>query len=93
VGFFTAAPTITFNLSDMQGYNRVIIKTRGNDNCDTVLMVRDSHGNWYHDDDSGSDLLSKIILRNMDQVTGRVDVWVGTYGSAQCNVTLQIATR
>ncbi|QXT41493.1 hypothetical protein [Gymnodinialimonas ceratoperidinii] len=92
VGYFTAAPSFTFNLSGLQGYERVEIETLGRGNCDTVLLVRDSHGNWYHDDDSGSGRRSKINLTDMTLATGRVDVWVGMYGDDSCNVTLEMET-
>lgn len=93
-GYFDAEPTFTFNLSGLSGYDRLEIETRknGRSNCDTVLMVRDSFGNWYFDDDSGSNTFSEINISPTSLAEGRVDVWVGTYGSSSCTVTLEMET-
>lgn len=92
VGYFDARPTMSFNLSDLDGYNRVEIETRGSGGCDTVLMVRDAQGNWYHNDDGGSGTYSRVNISPVALATGRVDVWVGTYGADQCNTTLEMET-
>ncbi len=92
VGFVNSAPAYSFNVSSMQGYNRLEIETRGS-NCDTVLLVRDPSGNWYSDDNSGDGWLNaEVNVPNNPVLSGRVDIWVGTKTGANCNVTLEVET-
>ena len=47
---------------------------------DTTLVVNGPDGNWYCDDDSGISL--NPLLHFGSPMSGRYDIWVGTYGSA-----------
>lgn len=47
---------------------------------DTTLVVNGPDGNWYCDDDGGEGL--NPLLHFGSPMTGRYDIWVGTYGSA-----------
>ena len=48
--------------------------------ADTTLMVNAPNGRWYCDDDSGSGLNPAIRFDN--PLSGRYEVWVGTFGSS-----------
>jgi hypothetical protein len=95
-GYFSANPTFTLNLSGMNDMEELEIETNGT-SCDTVLLIRDSAGNWYFDDDGGPNLESKIKFEeddfNMAQFNGVVDVLVGTYGGNQCSFEMEIDTE
>ncbi|MGY6660969.1 MAG: peptidase [Glycocaulis sp.] len=47
---------------------------------DTTLVVNGPDGNWYCDDDGGEGL--NPLLHFGSPMSGRYDIWVGTYGSA-----------
>jgi len=95
VGYYTAEPTFSFNITGMQSYNRLEIEAWSSRNgnggrCDTTLMVRDSNGTWYFDDDSRGRLQPKLSIYDLSGLNGRVDVWIGTFGAAGCDVTLEM---
>jgi len=46
---------------------------------DTTLVINAPDGNWYCDDDSGGNLNPAIRFNR--PMSGRYEVWVGTYGS------------
>lgn len=46
---------------------------------DTTLVINAPDGRWYCDDDSGGNL--NPMLRFANPMSGRYEVWVGTYGS------------
>ena len=89
-GYISTQPNYSLTVSDMGGYNRLEIETYGN--CDTVLLIRDPSGNWIYDDDSGRSTNAEVNVWNNPVLSGTVDIWVGTYGAADCEVTLEIET-
>lgn len=46
---------------------------------DTTLVINAPDGNWYCDDDSGGNL--NPALRFARPMSGRYEIWVGTFGS------------
>ena len=78
----------TLNLTDNnQGYD-LEFRTEGA-GCDTVLLVNDAFGQWSFNDDDGG-LTSRLRLNNASP--GQYDIWVGTFGSANCQSTLVLET-
>ena len=49
--------------------------------ADTTLVVNAPDGNWYCDDDGGNEGLNPAIRFNRP-MSGRYEIWVGTYGNA-----------
>lgn len=87
-GYVDTQPNISLTVSQMSGYNRLEIETYGS--CDTVLLARDPSGNWYFDDDSGRNYNAELNIPNNPVLSGRVDIWVGTFAGNNCSVTLEI---
>lgn len=58
---------------------------------DTTLVVNGPDGNWYCDDDGGEGL--NPLLHFGSPMSGRYDVWVGTYGSASNHDALLFITE
>ena len=57
---------------------------------DTTLVVNAPDGRWYCDDDSGDGLNPSVRFNN--PMSGRYEVWVGTYSSSTLeSATLQIS--
>ena len=56
---------------------------------DTTLVINDPNGNWYCDDDSGGSLNPIVHFNN--PLSGKYDVWVGTFGGGTANATLRIS--
>ena len=46
---------------------------------DTTIVVNAPDGSWYCDDDSGGNLDPLLTFSN--PMSGRYDIWIGTYGS------------
>lgn len=46
---------------------------------DTTLVINAPDGNWYCDDDSGGNL--NPVVRFARPMSGRYEIWVGTFGS------------
>ncbi len=57
--------------------------------CDTVLLVNDPGTGWSFNDDHIS-LDPQITLQGARD--GRYDIWVGTYGDALCEATMNVAS-
>jgi hypothetical protein len=86
-GYVISSPDFEFSIDGLQGYNRLNIRVDGS--CDTVLLVNDSTGQWWFNDDSnGFD--PSIDIYN--PVNGTWDIWVGTYGPNTCSATLTLET-
>jgi hypothetical protein len=52
--------------------------------ADTTLVVNSPGGQWYCDDDSGTNGVNPS-LRFSRPVSGQYDIWVGTYGGTGTN--------
>lgn len=84
-GVFQAEPTYSPVLSEMEGYF-LSVQARGL--CDTVLLVRDSDGQWLYANDTGNAQSPHIELHT--GLDGRVDFWVGTPSGEECRHELRI---
>ncbi len=90
-GMVISSPDFSFNLSGMGAYNRLEIEVTAQA-CDTVLLVNSANASWFFDDDSRGNLQPRINIYGQQNISGWVDVWVGTYGSNTCAATLEIET-
>ncbi|WP_210405415.1 hypothetical protein [Rhodophyticola sp. CCM32] len=88
-GYANAAPNYSFYLSGMEDY-RLAIDV--DSQCDTTLIVNTADGQWLYDDDSNGNLDPRMDIRGGNQLNGRVDVWVGTFGGSSCPATLNMET-
>lgn len=83
-GFFSAEPTFSPVLTGME--NRGLsLMLRGN--CDTVLLVRDSDGQWHHADDTLSSTAAHLEL--WTGLEGRIDIWSGTGTGESCRPVIR----
>ncbi|WP_340587710.1 hypothetical protein [Erythrobacter alti] len=53
--------------------------------ADTTLVINAPNGEWYCDDDSGQDM--NPMVRFQTPLSGRYEIWVGTYGEAASHST------
>lgn len=90
-GYVISSPDFSFNLSGMAPYNRLEIEVT-QQSCDTVLLVNSANATWFFDDDSRGNLHPRVNLHGQSNISGWVDVWVGTYGTSTCSATLQMET-
>lgn len=86
-GNFTVAPNFEFRLDGMEAYGRLEIRAQSN--CDTVLLINDSNGNWVWNDDTYG--LNPAVNFSGPR-SGVYDIWVGTFGGAACSATLTMET-
>lgn len=90
-GVIYAEPNYTFYLSGMETYGRLEIEVASD--CDTTLLVNDARGNWHFDDDSGGASQPELNLTDTAALNGRVDVWVGTFGTTiSCEAEIELET-
>jgi hypothetical protein len=87
-GYVMTAPDFTMSFSGNSTGRE--LEFRLESECDSILMVNDSNGNWHYDDDSNGSLDAKIRLPKA--ANGAYDIWVGTRYSGTCNATLIIET-
>jgi hypothetical protein len=87
-GYVISQPDFEFRLDGMESYQSLNIRTSGN--CDTILLVNDSTGQWWYDDDGGNGTSSSISINR--PASGTWDIWVGTFGSGTCSTTLTLET-
>ncbi len=90
-GYVISRPDFTFYTQGMHPYNRLEIEVT-QQHCDTVLLVNSANGSWFFDDDSNGNLRPEVNLYGQSNIGGRVDVWVGTYGSSTCGAVLEMET-
>jgi hypothetical protein len=86
-GYIISTPDFSMNYDHNQDYE---LEFRASGDCDVVLLVNDSSGDWHFSDDDGDGFDS--LLRLTNPATGRYDVWVGTYSPETCDATLEIET-
>ncbi len=59
--------------------------------ADTTLIINGPDGQWYCDDDGGVNGLNPMVRFNRP-MSGRYEIWVGTYGGARLeNAQLHIS--
>lgn len=78
-GFIATSPDVRLNFS--AGSLPLIISV--DSRADTTLVINAPDGRWYCDDDSGEGLNPSIQFT--DAMTGRYEIWVGTYGGNDLN--------
>jgi hypothetical protein len=86
-GQVISSPDFEFQLDGLEAYNRLNIRVESS--CDTVLLVSDSRGAWLYNDDSIG-LNPSVDIQSPS--SGIYDVWVGTYGSSNCQSSLILET-
>ncbi len=79
-GFISNAPDVRLVYS--AGSLPLIISVASD--ADTTLVVNAPDGRWYCDDDSGVSGLNPMVRFN-NPLSGRYEIWVGTYGSGRLN--------
>lgn len=87
-GYVISSPDFEFRIDGLESYSRLNVRAVGS--CDTVLLMNDSTGGWWFDDDSLGNLNPSIDVYN--PVSGTWDIWVGTYGPNLCSATLTLET-
>ncbi len=90
-GNVIAQPDFSFYTSGMGEYGRLEIEVTSQ-SCDTILLVNAADASWWYDDDSNGELRPAIDLYGQGVISGRIDVWVGTYGSTTCNANVELET-
>jgi hypothetical protein len=77
-GFISNAPDLrlTYNAGSTLP---LILSVRSD--ADTTLVVNAPDGSWYCDDDGGNTGLNPSVVFSRP-MSGRYEIWVGTYGSA-----------
>jgi hypothetical protein len=86
-GTATEAPSFTLYLSQMDGYT---LTTDIASDCDPVLLMRDAFGQWHFNDDTNG--LQPQLALNGSSLNGRVDIWVGGFGSSACQGSITFRT-
>lgn len=76
-GFISNAPDVRLNFTP--GPLPLIISV--DSRADTTLVINAPDGNWYCDDDGGQRGLNPSLRFNRP-MSGRYEIWVGTYGNA-----------
>jgi len=87
-GWVARAPD--FELKFSGGNYELEFRVIGSKGCDTVLLVNTANSNWYFDDDDFGDGDAKIRLSRPSE--GWYDIWIGTYGSDNCDARLYLET-
>lgn len=86
-GFIAVRPDFTIQFYGNPG--RRALEFRVQSNCDSVLLVNGTGGEWYFDDDSAGNLDARIRINRASE--GIYDVWVGSLG-ATCQARLIVET-
>lgn len=87
IGYTTTPPDFSFVLSGMEQYSLNLGVTS---QCDSVLLVNTANTTWFFDDDSNGNLDPRLSISGAQHLSGRVDVWVGSYNGQYCNATLTV---
>ncbi|MEL6953829.1 MAG: hypothetical protein AAFN09_12715 [Pseudomonadota bacterium] len=86
-GYVISQPDFEFTFNNDGGYNRLELSVQAS--CDTVLLVNDANGNWHFNDDTNG-LQPQVNV--FGAPSGVYDVWIGTYGSGNCQASLELET-
>jgi hypothetical protein len=87
-GYAMTRPDFEFHLTGMARYGRLILTVAGE--CDTLLLVNGTDGNWYFDASSYRGRPRIEFYRNLE---GTYDIWVGTRGPQTCPAMLTLEAR
>lgn len=86
-GHVAEAPDFTLQYDGHNSGAALVISVEAQ--CDTVLLVNDPGTGWSFNDDHVS-LDPQITYEGAGN--GRYDIWVGTYGDAQCEASMRVAS-
>jgi len=86
-GYVELDPNFSFYLSEMEGLS---LEARVDGDCDTLLVLHGGNLDFFADDDSGGDLNPLVVVPPGPTLTGRLNVWVGTYGPDRCPAVLRL---
>ncbi|BDW84976.1 hypothetical protein [Roseicyclus marinus] len=86
-GSATEAPSFTLYLSQMAGFQ---LTTDIASDCDPTLLMRDAFGQWHFNDDTNG--LQPQLVVDGASLNGKVDIWVGGFGSSACQGTITFRT-
>ena len=89
VGAAAATPDFSLILSQMDDYD---LELSVESACDATLLVNTVTTTWLFDDDSNGNLDPRLTVSGAENLNGRVDIWVGTYGTSNCSATLEMET-
>lgn len=77
-GFISNAPDVRLVFSAGSSLPLII---SASSSADTTLVINAPDGSWYCDDDGGNEGLNPSVRFN-SPMSGRYEIWVGTYGNA-----------
>lgn len=86
-GQFRSAPDFSFDISGMAGRE---VAFTVDSTCDPALLIHGADGQWHFNDDN-SGLNPALTLSDEAALSGRVDVWIGTFAGEGCQAELQVA--
>lgn len=87
-GWVVSAPDFELSYNALNMGRDLEFRVTGN--CDTVLLVNDSRGQWHFNDDADGTTHPRLRLANAG--SGTYDIWVGTFGQSTCGATLTVET-
>lgn len=87
-GWVTVQPDVEFRYD--KNRDDLALELRVVSECDSVLLINTGAKNWYYDDDDNGRGDAKIRLTRPS--SGWYDIWVGTYGEANCDARLIFET-
>jgi hypothetical protein len=88
-GWVALSPDFELNYQQTNKPSREL-ELRVDSKCDTVILINDPAGNWFHDDDSNGNQDAKI--RFTTAPSGIYDVWIGTYDGDYCDSQVTFET-
>ncbi len=80
-GFIASSPDVRLNYDA----GSLPLYISASSMADTTLVINAPDGNWYCDDDSGQG--TNPSVRFQTPLSGRYEIWVGTYGEADSHAT------
>lgn len=85
-GQFRSAPDLSFTAADLaSGPLTLAVRSE----CDPALLVNTGDGAWHFNDDSdGFD--PALSFSNPAELSGQIDVWVGTFAGNGCPAVLNV---
>ena len=88
VGHFTTAPDFSFDLSNMNSFQTLVISVQSA--CDSALLINTDSTHWFYDDDSNGASDPRLDITSVGD--GILDVWIGTFDGAYCDAVLTLET-
>jgi hypothetical protein len=88
-GWVSMSPDFELNYQQTNKPSREL-ELRVDSKCDSILLVNDPAGNWFHDDDDNGNQDAK--LRFTTAPSGIYDIWVGTYDGEYCDSQIILET-